>query len=162
MHLPFDAEGPSRRATGRPSASRPSSCRCGRAAFATSACCGRWNSCRAMCSRRGVSPTSSRTDVPLPLPCGQTMTAPRTVADDAVALGLQPGQRVLEIGTGSGYVTALLAQLGAEVVSVERFNTLAESAGPASQDRRGFGQCADRDRRWSGRASARSASTGFF
>lgn len=70
----------------------------------------------------------SRTDVALPLPCGQTMTAPRTVATMLLALGIQPGQRVLEIGTGSGYVTALLARLGAEVVSVERFNTLAESA----------------------------------
>ncbi len=70
----------------------------------------------------------SRTDVSLPLPCGQTMTAPRTVATMLLALGLQPGQRVLEIGTGSGYVTALLARLGAEVVSVERFNTLADSA----------------------------------
>ncbi len=70
----------------------------------------------------------SRTDVALPLPCGQTMTAPATVAAMLLALGVQPGQRVLEIGTGSGYVTALLARLGAEVMSVERFNTLAESA----------------------------------
>ena len=70
----------------------------------------------------------SRTDVALPLPCGQTMTAPRTVATMLLALGIQPGQRVLEIGTGSGYVTALLARLGADVVSIERFNTLAESA----------------------------------
>ncbi len=70
----------------------------------------------------------SRTDVALPLPCGQTMTAPRTVAAMLLALGVEPGQRVLEVGTGTGYVTALLAKLGAEVHSVERFNTLAESA----------------------------------
>ncbi|MGO4526503.1 protein-L-isoaspartate O-methyltransferase [Microvirga sp. 2MCAF35] len=70
----------------------------------------------------------ARTDVALPLPCGQTMTGPATVAAMLLALGVQPGQRVLEVGTGSGYVTALLARLGAEVTSVERFNTLAESA----------------------------------
>ncbi|MBB4039641.1 protein-L-isoaspartate(D-aspartate) O-methyltransferase [Microvirga flocculans] len=70
----------------------------------------------------------ARTDVALPLPCGQTMTGPATVAAMLLALGVQPGQRVLEIGTGSGYVTALLAKLGAEVTTVERFSTLAESA----------------------------------
>jgi protein-L-isoaspartate(D-aspartate) O-methyltransferase len=70
----------------------------------------------------------SRTDVALPLPCGQTMTAPATVAAMLLALGVQPGQRILEVGTGSGYVTALLARLGAEVISVERFNTLAAAA----------------------------------
>jgi protein-L-isoaspartate(D-aspartate) O-methyltransferase len=70
----------------------------------------------------------SRTDVALPLPCGQTMTAPRAVAAMLVALGVVEGQRILEIGTGSGYVTALLVRLGAEVHSVERFGTLVESA----------------------------------
>lgn len=70
----------------------------------------------------------SRTDVALPLPCGQTMTGPGTVATMLLALGVVPGHRVLEVGTGTGYVTALLARLGAEVITVERFNTLAESA----------------------------------
>ena len=70
----------------------------------------------------------SRTDVSLPLPCGQTMTAPGTVAAMLVALEARRGQRVLEIGTGSGYVTALLARLGCQVHTIERYATLAESA----------------------------------
>jgi protein-L-isoaspartate(D-aspartate) O-methyltransferase len=56
------------------------------------------------------------------------MTAPGTVAAMLVALAVEPGQRVLEVGTGSGYVSALLARLGAEVVTVERYAALAESA----------------------------------
>ena len=70
----------------------------------------------------------SRTDVSLPLPCGQTMTAPGTVAAMLVALDAKRGQRVLEVGTGTGYVTALLAKLGCRVHTFERFATLAESA----------------------------------
>jgi protein-L-isoaspartate(D-aspartate) O-methyltransferase len=70
----------------------------------------------------------ARTDIALPLPCGQTMTGPRTVAAMLVGLGVTSGQRVFEVGTGTGYVTALLARLGAEVFTIERFNTLAESA----------------------------------
>lgn len=70
----------------------------------------------------------SRTDVALPIPCGQTMTAPGAVAAMLLALGVEPGHRILEVGTGTGYVTALLAHMGAEVTTVERFNTLAESA----------------------------------
>jgi protein-L-isoaspartate(D-aspartate) O-methyltransferase len=70
----------------------------------------------------------SRSDVALPLACGQTMTAPATVAQMLVALNVQPGHRVLEIGTGSGYVTALLARLGAHVRSIERRPILTESA----------------------------------
>jgi protein-L-isoaspartate(D-aspartate) O-methyltransferase len=70
----------------------------------------------------------ARTDVALPLPCGQTMTGPQTVAAMLLALRVAPGQRILEVGTGTGYVTALMARLGAEVTTVERFNTLAASA----------------------------------
>ena len=70
----------------------------------------------------------ARTDVALPLACGQTMTTPRTVAAMLAALAPAPGLRVLEVGTGSGYVTALLARMGCLVVSVERFATLADEA----------------------------------
>lgn len=70
----------------------------------------------------------ARQDVSVPLPCGQTMTAPHTVANLLGALDMQPSVRVLEVGTGSGYVTALLAAMGGEVVSLERYRTLALAA----------------------------------
>lgn len=70
----------------------------------------------------------SRQDVALPLPCGETMTAPTTVALMLAALAIRPGHRVLEIGTGSGYASALMASLGGEVRSVERKPVLFDSA----------------------------------
>ncbi|KQP32453.1 protein-L-isoaspartate O-methyltransferase [Methylobacterium sp. Leaf102] len=71
----------------------------------------------------------ARRDLALPLPCGQTMTAPSAIAAMLTALGARPGMRLLEIGTGSGYVTTLLLRLGAaHVHSVERYALLAEDA----------------------------------
>ncbi|HEY5798059.1 MAG TPA: methyltransferase domain-containing protein [Bosea sp. (in: a-proteobacteria)] len=70
----------------------------------------------------------ARQDVSVPLPCGQTMTAPHTVAALLTALDLQASARVLEVGTGSGYVAALMAAMGAEIVSLERYRTLALAA----------------------------------
>jgi protein-L-isoaspartate(D-aspartate) O-methyltransferase len=71
----------------------------------------------------------ARRDIALPLPCGASMTAPSTVALMLALLRVEPGQRVLEIGTGSGYATALLARLGAgAVLSLERYGTLAADA----------------------------------
>ncbi|WP_346767106.1 protein-L-isoaspartate O-methyltransferase family protein [Enterovirga aerilata] len=70
----------------------------------------------------------ARSDVALPIPCGQTMTAPAVVAAMLAALEVKPGQRILEVGTGTGYVTALLARIGAEVHTIERQPILAESA----------------------------------
>jgi protein-L-isoaspartate(D-aspartate) O-methyltransferase len=70
----------------------------------------------------------ARQDISVPLPCGQTMTAPHTVANLLTALEMQHSARVLEIGTGSGYVAALLAAMGGEVVSLERYRTLALAA----------------------------------
>ena len=68
-------------------------------------------------------------DHPLPIGEGQTISQPYIVALMLEALELLPTDRVLEIGTGSGYVTALLAELTAQVISIERYASLAESAG---------------------------------
>ena len=70
----------------------------------------------------------ARADVALPLPFGQTMTSPSTVALMIAALAVRPGQRILEIGTGTGYVAALLARMGGQVRSLERVPALAEGA----------------------------------
>jgi protein-L-isoaspartate(D-aspartate) O-methyltransferase len=67
-------------------------------------------------------------DIALPIGCGQTSPPPSVLAAMIVALGLEPSDRVCEIGTGTGYCTALLAQLAKEVVSLERFQTLALEA----------------------------------
>lgn len=67
-------------------------------------------------------------DMVLPISCGQTIPDPFAVARILEALDLGSGDRVLEIGTGSGYVTALLSRLAGQVVSYERFQTLALEA----------------------------------
>jgi protein-L-isoaspartate(D-aspartate) O-methyltransferase len=67
-------------------------------------------------------------DHPLPIAEGQTISQPYIVAIMLEALKLSPTDMVLEIGTGSGYVTALLAELAARVISIERHASLAESA----------------------------------
>jgi protein-L-isoaspartate(D-aspartate) O-methyltransferase len=67
-------------------------------------------------------------DHPLPIGEGQTISQPYIVAAMLEHLALQARDRVLEIGTGSGYVTALLSLLSAEVYSVERHGPLGASA----------------------------------
>jgi len=67
-------------------------------------------------------------DHPLPIGEGQTISQPYIVAVMLEALALSPADRVLEVGTGSGYVTALLAELAAQVFSVERHADLADEA----------------------------------
>jgi protein-L-isoaspartate(D-aspartate) O-methyltransferase len=67
-------------------------------------------------------------DHPLPIGAGQTISQPYIVAIMLEALALSPADRVIEVGTGSGYVTALLAELAAHVVSVERHAALADPA----------------------------------
>jgi protein-L-isoaspartate(D-aspartate) O-methyltransferase len=67
-------------------------------------------------------------DRPVPIPHGQVTTQPSLVAAMVESLGLVGHERVLEIGTGYGWQTALLAQLAAEVWSVERWDDLAAAA----------------------------------
>jgi len=67
-------------------------------------------------------------DRALPIGCGQTISQPYIVALMTQALDLRAGQRVLEIGTGSGYQTAILAELAGSVVSVERHAELSRQA----------------------------------
>ncbi len=67
-------------------------------------------------------------DYPVPIGHGQTISQPYIVAYMTEALRVEPRHRVLEIGTGCGYQTAVLAELAAEVFSVERIPELAARA----------------------------------
>src|SRR5438034_4239690 len=67
-------------------------------------------------------------DAALPIGHGQTISQPYMVARICEATAVRPGQRVLDVGTGSGYQAAVLAELGAEVVTIERIPELAEQA----------------------------------
>jgi protein-L-isoaspartate(D-aspartate) O-methyltransferase len=67
-------------------------------------------------------------DRPLPIGHDQTISQPYIVAVMTEALDVKPGMKVLEIGTGSGYQTAILAELGAEVHSLEVVPALANAA----------------------------------
>ena len=67
-------------------------------------------------------------DNPLPIGEGQTISQPYMVAVMTLAAHIKPGERVLELGTGSGYQTAILLELGAEVSTVERVAPLLERA----------------------------------
>jgi protein-L-isoaspartate(D-aspartate) O-methyltransferase len=67
-------------------------------------------------------------DVPLPIPHGQVTTQPSLIARMLEALQLRGSERVLEVGTGYGFQTALLAALAREVWSIERFSDVARTA----------------------------------
>jgi protein-L-isoaspartate(D-aspartate) O-methyltransferase len=71
---------------------------------------------------------SAYADHALPIACGQTISQPYVVAYMTEQLRVEPQHRVLEVGTGSGYQAAILSRLAREVVSVERYRTLAETA----------------------------------
>ena len=83
-------------------------------------------------ARADFVPTSGRieayADRPVPLPERQTTSQPSLIARMIEAARPQPTDRALEVGTGYGFQTALLARLVAEVVSIERFEALADAA----------------------------------
>jgi len=67
-------------------------------------------------------------DHPLPIECGQTISQPSLVAYMTELLRPRPGMKVLEVGTGSGYQAAVLAEIGCRVFTIEIFRELAASA----------------------------------
>ena len=67
-------------------------------------------------------------DHAMPIACGQTISQPYVVAYMTEHLQVKPNHRVLEVGTGSGYQAAVLSRLAREVVTLERYRTLANSA----------------------------------
>jgi len=77
----------------------------------------------------GLSPEDAYADRAWPIECGQTISQPYIVGLMTQALRLSGVERVLEVGTGSGYQAAVLAELAAEVITIERHAELAARAG---------------------------------
>ncbi len=80
-------------------------------------------------------------DMALPILCDQTISQPSTVASQSQLLELKPGMKVLEIGTGSGYQTAVLCKMGARVYSVERQKGLFDQTKRLLMEMRYTAQC---------------------
>ena len=76
----------------------------------------------------GATLEAAYADRALPIACGQTISQPYVVAYMTEQLAVEPQHRVLEVGTGSGYQAAILSRLAGEVITIERFRTLAETA----------------------------------
>ena len=77
---------------------------------------------------RGLFADRAYEDVPLPIECGQTISQPSVVGIMTQALRVSPRDKVLEVGTGSGYQSAVLSHLARRVYTVERYKTLVRSA----------------------------------
>jgi protein-L-isoaspartate(D-aspartate) O-methyltransferase len=76
-------------------------------------------------------------DSPLPIEAGQTISQPYIVAEMIAAAGIGPGEKVLEIGAGSGYAAAVIGRIAAEVIAIERHAVLARLAA-ARMERLGY------------------------
>ncbi len=77
---------------------------------------------------RGLFAERAYEDMPLPIACGQTISQPSVVGLMTQALDVQPRHKVLEVGTGSGYQAAVLAQLARRVYTVDRHRRLVQEA----------------------------------
>ena len=77
---------------------------------------------------RGIFSERSYEDMPLPIACGQTISQPSVVGLMTQALDVQPRNKVLEVGTGSGYQAAILSQLARRVYTVDRYRRLVIAA----------------------------------
>ena len=73
-------------------------------------------------------------DMPLPISAGQTISQPYIVAFMIEALAIRENDKVLEIGAGSGYAAAVLAELAGEVYTIERISEMAETAATRLSD----------------------------
>ena len=77
---------------------------------------------------RGIFAQRAYEDMPLPIACGQTISQPSVVGLMTQALNVQPRDKVLEVGTGSGYQAAILSQLARRVYTVDRHRRLVREA----------------------------------
>ncbi|MEL6608661.1 MAG: protein-L-isoaspartate(D-aspartate) O-methyltransferase [Pseudomonadota bacterium] len=77
---------------------------------------------------KGIFADRAYEDMPLPIACGQTISQPSVVGLMTQALKVQPRDKVLEVGTGSGYQAAILSQLARRVYTVDRHRRLVREA----------------------------------
>ncbi|NAZ35971.1 protein-L-isoaspartate(D-aspartate) O-methyltransferase [Rubellimicrobium sp. CFH 75288] len=77
---------------------------------------------------RGLFASRAYEDVPLPIACGQTISQPSVVGLMTQALSVSPRDKVLEVGTGSGYQAAILSLLARRVYTVDRYRSLVAAA----------------------------------
>ena len=77
---------------------------------------------------RGLFADRAYEDMPLPIACGQTISQPSIVGIMTQALNVSPRDKVLEVGTGSGYQAAILSQLARRVYTVDRYRRLVAGA----------------------------------
>ncbi len=83
---------------------------------------------RAAFTPGGIFADRAYDDMPLPISCGQTISQPSVVGIMTQALNVQPRDKVLEVGTGSGYQAAILSQLARRVYTVDRYSQLVRDA----------------------------------